>query len=122
MFLHGCNYPWSTDGHTIFYGLDFGANVWGSHLGVSTRRADVAADFAKMAALGFVVARWFVFCDGRAGILYDDGGLPVGPMRTSSTTSMPRCRSRAAPASGWFSYCSTTAGCSTAYATPSRTP
>jgi hypothetical protein len=79
MFLHGCNYPWSTDGHTIFYGLDFGANVWGSHLGVSTRRADVAADFAKMAALGFVVARWFVFCDGRAGILYDDGGLPVGP-------------------------------------------
>jgi hypothetical protein len=79
VFLHGCNYPWSTDGHTIFYGLDFGANVWGSHLGVSTRRHAVACDFANMAALGFTVARWFVFCDGRAGILYDDGGLPVGP-------------------------------------------
>jgi hypothetical protein len=32
-----------------------------------------------MAALGFTVVRWFVFCDGRAGILYDDRGLPLGP-------------------------------------------
>ena len=79
MFLHGCNYPWSTDGQTIFYGLDFGANVWGSHLGVSTRRGGVAADFAAMASLGFTVVRWFVFGDGRAGILYDDRGLPLGP-------------------------------------------
>jgi len=75
-FLHGCNYPWSTDGTTIFYGLDFGANVWGSHLGVSTRRAAVARDFARMAALGFNAARWFVFADGRAGIVYDEQGLP----------------------------------------------
>lgn len=77
-FWHGCNYPWSTDGTTVFYGMDFGANVWGSHLGVSTRRAAVAADFARMAALGFTVARWFVFADGRSGILYDDRGLPTG--------------------------------------------
>jgi hypothetical protein len=77
-FWHGCNYPWSTDGATVFYGLDFGANVWGSHLGVSTRRPAVAADFARMAALGFTVARWFVFADGRSGILYDDRGLPTG--------------------------------------------
>ena len=78
MFWHGCNYPWSTDGATIFYGLDFGANVWGSHLGVSTRRAAVERDFEAMAALGFRVARWFVFADGRGGIVYDDRGLPVG--------------------------------------------
>jgi hypothetical protein len=78
-FLHGCNYPWSTDGQTIYYGMDFGANVWGSHLGVSTRRAAIARDFQQMAALGFRVARWFVFCDGRAGIVYDDRGLPLGP-------------------------------------------
>ena len=58
--------------------MDFGANVWGSHLGVSTRRAAIAADFARMAALGFTVARWFVFGDGRSGILYDDRGLPTG--------------------------------------------
>ena len=78
MYLHGCNYPWSTDGQTIFYGLDFGANVWGSHLGVSTRRDAIALNFAEMAALGFTVVRWFVFCDGRAGILYDDAGRPAG--------------------------------------------
>ncbi len=77
-FWHGCNYPWSTDGTTIFYAMDFGANVWGSHVGVSTRRAAVAADFARMAALGFTVARWWVFGDGRSGILYDDRGLPTG--------------------------------------------
>jgi len=78
VFLHGCNYPWSTDGRTVFYGLDFGANVWGSYLGVSTRRAAVARDFDEMARLGFVVVRWFVFCDGRAGIVFDDRGLPLG--------------------------------------------
>jgi hypothetical protein len=31
-----------------------------------------------MATLGFTVARWFVFGDGRSGILYDDRGLPIG--------------------------------------------
>src|SRR5690348_15932741 len=79
MFCHGCNYPWSTDGQTVFYGLDFGANVWGSHLGVSTRREAVAGDFAAMAALGFTVARWFVFADGRSGIVYNGAGMPVAP-------------------------------------------
>jgi len=77
-FSHGCNYPWSAEGGQIFYGLDFGANVWGSHVGVSTRRAAVERDFAEMAGLGFRVVRWFVFCDGRAGILYDDRDLPAG--------------------------------------------
>ena len=68
MFLHGCNYPWSTDGTSVYYGMDFGANVWGSHAGVSTRRPQIAADFAQMASLGFTVVRWFVFADGRSGI------------------------------------------------------
>jgi hypothetical protein len=79
MFWHGCNYPWSTDGTNVYYGMDFGANVWGSHVGVSTRRSAVAADFARMADLGFTVARWFVFADGRSGIEYDDRGLPARP-------------------------------------------
>jgi hypothetical protein len=78
LYWHGCNYAWSTDGPTIYYGLDFGANVWGSHLGVSTRRDAVEHDFAAMAAMGFRVVRWFVFADGRAGIVYDDRGLPAG--------------------------------------------
>jgi hypothetical protein len=78
MFWHGCNYAWSTDGAIVYYGLDFGANVWGSHLGVSTRRSGIEHDFATMAALGFTVVRWFVFGDGRAGIIYDERGLPAG--------------------------------------------
>ena len=78
-FWHGCNYPWSTDGTTVYYGLDFGANLWGSHVGVSTRRAEIERDFAQMAALGFTVVRWFVFADGRSGIVYDEVGLPLGP-------------------------------------------
>jgi hypothetical protein len=79
MYWHGCNYPWSTDGRTIYYGLDFGANVWGSHLGVSTRRPAIARDFAEMALLGFTIARWFVFADGRAGIAYGTAGMPDAP-------------------------------------------
>jgi hypothetical protein len=79
MFFHGCNYPWSTDGTTVYYGMDFGANVWGSHVGVSTRREQIARDFWQMAALGFTVVRWFVFGDGRSGIAYDERQLPVGP-------------------------------------------
>jgi hypothetical protein len=79
MFWHGCNYPWSTDGTTVYYGMDFGANVWGSHVGVSTRRDFVARDFSEMARLGITVVRWFVFCDGRSGIEYDGRGLPAAP-------------------------------------------
>lgn len=78
-FIHGCNYPWSTDGSTVFYGLDFGANVWGSHLGVSTRRGAIERDFADMASLGFTAVRWFLFCDGRSGIVYGADALPAGP-------------------------------------------
>lgn len=78
MYWHGCNYPWSADGTTAYYGMDFGANVWGSHLGVSTRRHDIARDFHAMASLGFSVVRWFVFADGRSGIEYDQRGLPAG--------------------------------------------
>jgi hypothetical protein len=77
-YLHGCNYPWSCDGTTVFYGLDFGSNIWGSHLGVSTRRTAVERDFREMASLGFIVARWFVFGDGRSGIIYDEHGFPRG--------------------------------------------
>jgi len=58
--------------------MDFGATIWGSHVGVSTRRPQIERDFARMAALGFTVARWFVFTDGRSGIVYDDRGFPAG--------------------------------------------
>ena len=55
MYWHGCNYPWSTDGAVVYYGLDFGANIWGSHLGVSTRCDAVRRDFADMAGIEFLL-------------------------------------------------------------------
>ena len=111
-YWHGCNYPWSFDGTTAFYGLDFGANVWGSHLGVSTRRDAVARDFAEMARLGFTVTRWFLFCDGRSGIVYDDRGLPEGLDRAPLRRPGHRAGDCASPpASGWRSSCWITGGC-----------
>ena len=80
MFLHGCNYPWSTDGTTVFYGH----GLRRQRLGIASWRLDApgrdcSATSSEMASLGFRLARWFVFCDGRAGIVYDDRGLPLGP-------------------------------------------
>src|SRR6185295_2297946 len=49
-----------------------------SHLGVSTRRPAIERDFEAMAAMGFCAARWCVFADGRAGIVYDGAGMPAG--------------------------------------------
>jgi len=68
----GVNYPWR------HYGGDFGPTVWGSHHGVTTARAEVAADIAAMAALGVEVVRWFLFTDARGGLRLDGAGWPAG--------------------------------------------
>jgi hypothetical protein len=107
-YWHGCNYPWSFDGHTAYYGLDFGANVWGSHVGVATRRHRIADDFAQMARLGFTAARWFLFCDGRSGIVYDDRGCPRA--RRPLLDDLTRA-DLAVTGVRWRSSCSITAGC-----------
>ena len=96
----------------MFYGLDFGINVWGSHLGVTTRREAIARDFDEMAALGFVVARWFVFCDGRRESSMTTAVCLRGSTSSSSTMSMPRSRSSATPTCRWFSSSSIIIGCS----------
>lgn len=71
-FLLGANYAW------VHYGGDFGGNGWGAR-GVSDpqTRAQVDADFAGMAQAGLQVVRWFLFCDGRAGIVFERG-VPTG--------------------------------------------
>lgn len=66
--IAGINYPWTVIGGKPNYGCDFGRNIWDSHTGVSTHLDDVRADFARMAAMGYEVARWFVFTDGRGGV------------------------------------------------------
>jgi hypothetical protein len=72
-FVLGVNYPW------IHYGQDFGQTAT-EHTGVSilATRQIVAEDFARIRECGATVVRWFVFGDGRAGFLCDDG-IPQRP-------------------------------------------
>jgi hypothetical protein len=72
-YLNGADYPW------VHYGNDFGGNAWGAY-GVHDpgTRAAVDADFARMEQQGIHSARWWLFADGRAGILWDGNGMPTG--------------------------------------------
>jgi len=70
-FLLGANYPWKS------YGGDFGANAWGTY-GVHTKTDEFGAQFQQMADSGLQVVRWFVFTDGRAGVIFDNTGTPSG--------------------------------------------
>jgi hypothetical protein len=72
-FFLAVNYPW------LNYGLDFGHGPWG-YLGVALPQSQdvVAADFARMKSAGISVVRWFLLCDGRSGIRYENG-IPGGP-------------------------------------------
>jgi hypothetical protein len=73
-FLIGANLPW------VHYGIDFGANAWRPDGGVSQpeERARLDAVFARLASSGVRCVRWFLFCDGRAGIHFSEGGRPLG--------------------------------------------
>ena len=73
-FLIGANLPW------VEYG-EFGRNAW-HPLGGLSRRADlgrVADTLRSAAAHGVKAVRWFILCDGRAGIRFDETGAPEGP-------------------------------------------
>ena len=73
-FLIGANLPW------VEYG-EFGRNAWHPAGGLS-HRTDLArvADTLKIAAAhGVKAVRWFILCDGRAGIRFDAAGAPVEP-------------------------------------------
>jgi hypothetical protein len=72
-FLVGANLPW------LQYG-EFGANAWNPQGGLS-RRPDldrVRARLQEVAASGVSAVRWFLLCDGRAGIRFAAGGMPLG--------------------------------------------
>ena len=73
-FFVGANLPW------LRYGGDFGANAWSPGGGLTTR-ADGAAivdRLSRLAQCGVTVLRWFVLCDGRAGIRFEPDGSPAG--------------------------------------------
>lgn len=78
-FLTGINYPWIRTAEGVQnYGADFGAACRGTHAGVEVHAATVHSHFAAIAAMGMRVVRWFVFCDGRGGIRFDESGMPLG--------------------------------------------
>ena len=72
--IRGINYPWTVFDGRANYGCDFGRNKWGSHTGVTAHAQDVRDDFQALRAANIEVARWFVFTDGRSGIIWNSDG------------------------------------------------
>ena len=72
-FVVGANLPW------VRYGGDFGANAWAPAGGVAARDASaLESAFARLAAGGVTHLRWFLLCDGRAGLQLDEERRPRG--------------------------------------------
>lgn len=73
-FIVGANLPW------LRYGGDFGANAWSPLGGLSQRDADdpIVERLHLLRARGVEVLRWFVLCDGRAGLVVEPDGTPAG--------------------------------------------
>ena len=73
-FLLGANLPW------VHYGVDFGANAWRPEGGIAQpeERQQIDRVFTQLAAAGVHYVRWFLFCDGRAGIRFSPAGRPLG--------------------------------------------
>lgn len=72
-FVLGANLPWGR------YGCDFGANAWHPSGGLAAGLPEGLADaFAGLKSARAGIVRWFLFCDGRAGIVFDGNGAPAG--------------------------------------------
>jgi hypothetical protein len=71
-FIVGANLPW------IGYGHDFGANAWHPAGGVHTRVDGLTRALDRAATAGLRRIRWFMLCDGRAGIRFAPDGAPLG--------------------------------------------
>ena len=73
-FVVGANLPW------LRYGWDFGANAWSPQGGLASRGRDGALDerLGLLRARGVEVLRWFVLCDGRAGLRVEPDESPAG--------------------------------------------
>ena len=69
-FFVGLNLPWQQ------YGCDFGANRWQPEGGLvlAARRHALSETFGRAADAGARDLRWFLLCDGRAGIDYGPHG------------------------------------------------
>lgn len=63
--------PW------IVYGCDFGSNFWQPEGGMARpeRREILQQSFSELANAGIRIVRWFMVCDGRAGLQFDADGV-----------------------------------------------
>jgi hypothetical protein len=70
----GANLPW------IHYGIDFGANQWqrGGGVGTPDGQVELESAFGRLSEAGVRWVRWFLLCDGRAGIRFAADGRPEG--------------------------------------------
>jgi hypothetical protein len=71
-FVVGANLPW------ISYGGDFGANRWRPAGGLQRRTEDLTRGLDRVARAGVRRIRWFMLCDGRAGVRFGPDGIPLG--------------------------------------------
>ncbi|MCX6553716.1 MAG: hypothetical protein NTZ12_01680 [Candidatus Aminicenantes bacterium] len=73
-FMSGANLPW------LCYGGDFGANAWSPDGGVGKpeTRDTLQRIFSELNKRGIHTVRWFLLCDGRAGIRFNKAGMPSG--------------------------------------------
>lgn len=73
-FVVGANLPW------LQYGCDFGANAWQPEGGVARpdRRERLDLTLARLADNGLSILRWFLLCDGRAGVRFAHDGTATG--------------------------------------------
>jgi hypothetical protein len=74
-FVIGVNLPWVT------YGVDVGASRWFPNGGLGSQpaaRARLDRAFATFARDGVAVARVFLLCDARSGVVFDARGAPIG--------------------------------------------
>jgi hypothetical protein len=72
-FVVGANLPW------VRYGGDFGANAWAPAGGVAARdSSSLETVLSGLADIGVTHVRWFLLCDGRAGLQLDDARRPRG--------------------------------------------
>src|SRR4029079_4651784 len=73
-FVVGANLPW------LSYAGALGANAWSPQGGLASRGRDGGLDerLHLLRARGVEVLRWFVLCDGRAGLRVEPDGTPAG--------------------------------------------
>jgi hypothetical protein len=73
-FYVGVNLPWLT------YGCDVGGNLWQPEGGVGRqeRRDALEAILGRVSDAGLRHVRWFLMCDLRSGVRFDEHGTPSG--------------------------------------------